>query len=432
MPRPDATRLPRVGYVLKKYPRLSETFILNEILGHEAAGVHVSIYSLRMPDDGRFHADLASVRACAQYLPEFKSLHAYEAIRQAATLGSAAGPAIERAQQFLDLLPESRRCALLVQGLHLSRQVQRERIDHLHAHFMTIAAHVAYLAHCFTGVSFSVTAHAKDIFRHTVNAEVFRTVANAAARIITVTDFNRKFIADTYLEGNDANVTRIYNGLPVAALRELADAERPPAGESPSPRHDATILAVGRLVEKKGFHVLLHACRQLADRGVRFQCRIVGDGEDADRLTSIRDQLGLSEQVCLTGPMPREGVLAEMSRATLLAAPCIPSEDGNQDALPTVLLEALAVGLPCIATRLSGIPEIIDDGVDGILCAPGNSDELATAIEDLLGDAARRDAFAASGKEKVLQRFDRRKTLPELIDVFASSLQPQHVPEVVA
>ena len=185
-PEVDGAARPRVAYVLKKFPRLSETFILNELLGLEEAGVDVSVLSLRMPDDGRFHADLARLQGQVRYVPEPKSAAVFEAFRVVAGSGEAAASALDRAVAFLEMLPESRRTSLLVQGLHVAREVRESGLQHLHAHFATIASHVAYIAHCITGVSYSVTAHAKDIFRHDVNRDVFRTIAGAAATIVTV------------------------------------------------------------------------------------------------------------------------------------------------------------------------------------------------------------------------------------------------------
>lgn len=406
-----------VGYVLKKYPRLSETFILNELLGLEGLGTRVSIASLRLPDDGRFHADVARLQAAAHYLPEYKSIHAYTAMRSLAGFAEP-GPSLERALDLLDRMPESRRMALLVQGIALADYARSAGIEHLHAHFMTIASHAAFLASCFTGIPFSVTAHAKDIFRHTVDAETFREVADAAHRIVTVTDFNRRFIADRFLDGDTSKVIRIYNGLPVEELRTLAgdgveyveDREAPPR-----------ILAVGRLVAKKGFPVLLDACRRLADRDVRFTCRVIGEGEEAMSLERRIDELKLRGIVDLAGPQPRERVLEAMGRAAVLAAPCVPSPDGNQDALPTVLLEAMAVGLPVVSTSISGIPEIVDSGVDGLLVEPESASRLADALELLLKDVNQRAEFARAGRRKVEDRFDRRKTLPQLMALFAES-----------
>jgi glycosyltransferase involved in cell wall biosynthesis len=409
----DETDRLRVGYVLKKYPRLSETFILNEILGLEGAGTDLSIFSLRLPDEGRFHADVARVGADVTYVPEFGSAAVWDAFRVVGKLGEPAASRFGRAVRFVERLPDSRRAAILVQGLHLGEAAVRRGVEHLHAHFMTIAAHAAYLAHIVSGIPFSVTAHAKDIYRSTVDREVFREIAAAASRIVTVSDFNRRHIELELLDGSPARVTRIYNGIPLGEIAAGSAPFRTEEGNRPR-----TILGVGRLVEKKGFHLLLEACRILADRGERFECVLVGDGEEAGRLHAERERLRLDGVVTFAGPLPREETFRRMREACVLAAPCVTGGDGNRDALPTVLLESLAHGLPVVSTRLSGIPEIVDDGEDGLLVPEGDAGALADALGRLLSDDGLRRRFAAAGLAKVREKFDRSRTLPQLLEVF--------------
>lgn len=402
MPRSAEPR--RVGYVLKKFPRLSETFILSEILGLERHDVEVSVHSLRLPDDGRFHGELRRLRATVDYLPAFGQASVYAALR------ATKGPLPERLFHFLGRLPENKRGGLLVQALQLADTVRRQRLDHLHAHFMTIAAHTAYAVHLLTGVSFSVTAHAKDIFRHTVDREVFREVAAAAVGIVTVSDDNRRFIREQLL-GSDpqGKVVRVYNGI---ALDEI---EPRTNGAAP------LVLAVGRLVEKKGFHVLLQALGRLARAGVPVRAEIVGEGDERLSLEAQRRDLGLEDLVSLPGALPREAVLERMRRARVLAAPCVTGADGNRDALPTVVLEGLAVGLPPVATRLGGIPEMVEDGRNGLLVAEGDVAALAGAIARLIRDDPLWERLSAAGRPTIAERFDRRATVPQLLTVFRAA-----------
>lgn len=400
----------RVGYVVKMYPRLSETFIVDEIRAVEAAGVEVSIFSLRSPSDGHFHRDLSQVRATAHYLPAFGSSSALAAMDIIGELGIEPG-AVAEALDFLRRLLPNRQIGVLTQALHLSRAVHRHRLDHLHAHFMTIAAHTAYLAHLFTGVPFTVTAHAKDVFRHTVDVDIFRTVAEAARTVVTVCDVNKSYIEDHILDGA-GRVERVYNGV-------FLD-EPSPTGE----RDPGLILAVGRLVEKKGFDRLIRACHLLRQRGVDFQCVLVGDGEDTDALASLVDSLGLGAEVHMAGALPRDEVLALMNRARVIAAPCLEGEDGNRDALPTVLLEALAVGLPIVSTRLGGIPEIVDDGVHGLLVDPGDEIGLADALQNLLTDDELWMRCRLACRPRAAARFDRSRTAIDLLSNFFPAALP--------
>ena len=397
---------PRIGYVLKKYPRLSETFVLNEILGVEAAGRGVDIWSLTPADEGRFHADLARVQAGVAYVPGVGSASMLAAFEAARDLG-VPPEAWTRALAFAGKLPIERRGGLLLHGLLVARGARDRGVRHLHAHFLTVAAHVAHLARIFGGPTFSVTAHAKDVFRETVDPLVFREVGEAAAAVVTVCDYNRRFIAERFLLGSRAKLVRIYNGLP---LKDLAI----PA----VPRERDLIVGVGRLVPKKGFDRLIRTAAELKSRGVRARTILVGDGEERANLAAEVARLGLAAEVTMTGPLPREQVLRLMARARVLVAPCVRGDDGNQDALPTVLIEALAAGLPSVATPVAGIPEIVEDGGEGLIVPEDDVRATADAVSRLFRDDALWSRCALAGPVKALARFDREATLPELLRVF--------------
>lgn len=407
-------RRARVGYVLKKYPRLSETFILDELLALEAAHVEVSVFSLRLPDEGRFHRDLSKLHANVSYLPSSSSssrlLGAFDLVRGVPDPGGS----LDAALDFVGLLPEPVRASVLLQGLDLAREALERQIDHLHAHFMTVAAHAAHVAHLVTGLPFSVTAHAKDIYRETVDHDVFEAVASSARAIVTVCDWNQEYIRSRLSPETAHRVVRIYNGL------FPQEYERSPL----SRRTSGMILGVGRLVAKKGFADLLLACALLAERDVDFSCTIVGDGEERDELVAEAARLGLDGRVVFTGSLPRHRVLELMSRARVLAAPCVVASDGNRDALPTVLLEALGVGLPVVTTRVTGIPEIIADGGEGLLVDSGDPQSLSHALEKVLEDHQLWERLSVAGPDKLRQRFDRHQTAAELIDVFSAAESP--------
>ncbi len=391
----------RIGYVLKKFPRLSETFILNEILGLEAMGHEIEVFTLRTADDEPRHADFARLRAPVRLLDARR----------------AAPDAAEAVADLLDLLPAEpakvRRRAL-AQGAQLAELARGGAIEHLHVHFMTGAAQVAAVARALGGPGFSVTCHAKDIFRKDIDAALFRGLAARAARVVTVSEFNRRYIADRFLGGRIDEIVMVPNGMP------LDDAAfQPPI----TPRDRKLILGVGRLVEKKGFDLLLRATARLVASGHDPKVVIVGQGEEQAALAALVEELGLADRVSLVGALPREEVFALMRRARVFALPCREGRDGNRDALPTVLIEALALGLPAVSTRMVGIPEIIDDDVQGRLVPVEDVEALSAALSELLGDddAFRRMATAAPGKARAC--FDRSTTLPRLAAVFDDALR---------
>lgn len=390
----------RVGYVVKVYPRYSETFIVNEVLAHEAAGLSIDLFALRSSRDTHFQDAIARVRAPVTYLGDgaVKAEVLWSAVRDAQSLpGFKAGLAAA-----LTASAEEVHAAVL-----LAREVHARQIDHLHAHFATAPAAVARIAAAFAGVTYSFTAHAKDIFHDSVRPEDLARKLEDAAATVTVSDFNFEHLTRTFGPAA-ARLRRIYNGL---------DLERfpfQPAGDRP-PR----IVAVGRLVEKKGFSVLIDACAVLAARGLTFTCEIIGMGELEAALRQQIQAPGLQGRVVLTGPQPQYAVIEAMARASVFAMPCIVGGDGNRDGLPTAILEAMAVGTPCVATDVTGIPEAITDGQTGLIVAQHDMSGLATAIERLLTNPTLRVQLAAAARRRIDAEFDIRRNTAIMRELFA-------------
>lgn len=400
-PRPG-----RVGYVLKMYPRFSETFILTELLALEGHGVDLEVFSLRLPVDGRFHARLADLRAPVSYLSphSLRSGDVWLALREAAGELGDLGP------QLGDLLALDVRDA--VAAVELARQVHRRRISHLHAHFASVSADVARLAAKITGITYSFTAHAKDIFHRDVDQAALRRKLRDAHDVITVSDFNLGYLRRTF--GSDADqVRRVYNGLDLTALRWRDPTVRP-----------AVIAAVGRLVEKKGFADLIDACAILAGEGRDFRVALIGSGDQEAALRARIARLGLDQRVRLLGGRPQDQVAKIVGSAAALAAPCVVGSDGNRDGLPTVLLEAMALGTPCVATPVTGIPEVIEHERTGLLVAEHDPAGLAAALGRLLDDRRLRSALARRARALVEREFDAEQQARQVAEAFAPSLSP--------
>ncbi len=398
MPLNHATH---VGYVLKMYPRFSETFILNEILAHEAAGLPVTIFSLRPPSDGRFHEALARVRAPVVYLPSDR----LKAVDLWATLAEA-----NRAQPGLWSELEAaltEEVSDVFQAVKLAQEIRSRGITHLHAHFGSVATTVARLAGRLSGCPYSFTAHAKDIFHDSVRFDDMQRKLAEAAAVITVSDFNLSFLRQTY--GPAAHrVRRIFNGLELDYFPYQAPLNRPPR-----------IAAVGRLVEKKGFAYLIEACARLAANGRRFEAEIIGQGPLEAELRAQIERLGLTHCVKLLGPRPQGQVRHHVQQAAVFAAPCIIGEDGNRDGLPTVLLEAMALGTPCVATDVTGIPEVLHDGQTGLMVQQNDPDSLAEALARLLDEADLRVRLAEAARQLVAAEFDIHRNAAHLREYFA-------------
>lgn len=394
----------QIGYVVKRYPRYSETFVVTEILAHEAAGLDIEIFSLRRPEDTHFQDGIARVRAPVNYLSTDDSLK-----------GADFWAAIEQASQVLPDLWAALETARgedvrqVYQAVRLACQVRLKGIDHLHAHFATSATTVARLAASFAGVPYTFTAHAKDIFHESVQSEDLHRKIRDAAAIVTVSDYNVEFLRQAY--GAVADRTqRIYNGL---------DLERFPYSD-PTDRPQR-IVSVGRLIEKKGFSDLIDACAVLADRGCQFTCQIVGTGELESALRSQIASLGVESFVELMGPRPQNEMLTLVQGGAVFAAPCVVGEDGNRDGLPTVLLEAMALGTPCISTDVTGIPEVLQDGVTGLQVPQHDPCALADAIERLLTDRELRARLAVQARRQIEAKFNSQHNAALLRQLFSTS-----------
>lgn len=392
-----------IGYVVKRYPRYSETFIVNEILAHEQAGLQLDIFALRPPSDTHFQPAIARVKAPVTYLADKGKMGEFWSTLQKACKLIPDCQALIPVEENVD-------SGMIYQALQLAIEIKKRGILHLHAHFGTIATAVARVAAKLTGITYSFTAHAKDIFHESVSEEGFKLLLRDAAATITVSDYNVAYLQDTY-EKDAHRVTRIYNGLELDRFPFELPTARPPR-----------IVAVGRLVEKKGFDVLIDACSLLVQRGISFDCQIIGGGDLEESLRAQISDLDVNHYVSLTGPRPQSEIVALLQQASVFAAPCVIGNDGNRDGLPTVLLESMALGTPCISTDVTGIPEILLDHETGLLISQNDAKALADAIERLLNNDDLRIKLARNARRLIEQQFDIHNNAVKIRELFMKSL----------
>ncbi|MCM3697620.1 glycosyltransferase [Microbacterium oleivorans] len=390
---------PRIGYVVKVYPRFSETFVVTEILAREALGEDLAVFALRPTDDTRFHPELARVQAPVFHLGRPTKPSALWSVLRDAAADPALADAI--AAHLGDLLAAEVDDA--VQAVLLAAAARRERITHLHAHFGSVATTVARLASRLTGIPYSFTAHAKDLFHESVDRAALAQKLEDAAFTVTVSDYNLAFLRETLPATGD--VHRLYNGLELDRFRF-----RP----RPVRRGPLRIAAVGRLVAKKGFDVLVDAVVRLRDAGVDVSAEIAGTGELAGDLGARIECAGVGDRVRLLGPLPQHDVARLLGESDVFVAPCVVSDDGNADGLPTVLLEAMATGIPCISTDVTGIPEIVRDGDTGVLCRAGSVEDLVAALRGFADGTTDAAGLASRARRLVEERFDSRRQASEL------------------
>ncbi|MBL9127435.1 MAG: glycosyltransferase [Verrucomicrobiales bacterium] len=392
----------KVAYVVKRYPRFSETFVVNEILAHEAAGRTVEIFSLYPPNDTHFQDALAKVRAPVTYLSAegLKVSDFWNGLQRCGDLQPG----------FWTCLADARGSDVreVHQAALLARLLLDRGLRHIHAHFATTATEVARLASRFAQIPYTFTAHAKDIFHESVDPDDLRRKLRQAAGTVTVSDFNVRHLRSRF--GSDAvHVRRIYNGLDLDRFPFRSPADRPPH-----------VVAVGRLVEKKGFDVLIDACRLLS-RTRTFTCDIVGTGDQEAKLAQLIVRHRLQRVVRLVGALPQSAVVERVASASALAAPCVVGGDGNADGMPTVLLESMALGTPCVATDVTGIPELIRSEDTGILVPQKNPAALAEALERLFVDAELRVRLAIEARRCIETDFDARRNASKQWQLFEAS-----------
>lgn len=396
----------KIAYILKMFPRFSETFILSEILELERTGADVCIFSLKQPNDARRHADVDEVKAPVTYVPEAHKGGLLHFIRQHSDIFRS------QPKRYLKTAAHALRrrhwgaIKRFLQAGYIAPHLQREGITHVHAHFASSATSVARFVYELTGVGYSFTAHAKDIYIDSVSPDVLARKMTNARFVVTVSDYNEAHLSSL---APDVPIVRIYNGLDLAQFSP--NGTRPAAGVP-------LILAVGRLVEKKGFDDLIRACAILRERNVAFHCKIIGTGNEEAKLRALIAELRLQDLVDLPGPMPREELISLYPQASIFVAPCVIGSDGNRDGLPTVLIEAMALNVPVISTPITGIPELVRHQETGQIVAPNAPDELASAIERALVDHTWAQEMATRGRLLVEERFDLRRNVAQLLDLF--------------
>ena len=395
-----------IAVLVKTYPKISETFILEELLGLERHGLRLHLFSLQHPTDPVCHEANRALRAPVTYLPGARVADAVAAVRAHATLMVKRPGCYLHALLFALRRAEGGGVYAFFQAGWLAQKLAKAGVRHLHTHFASSPAGVAELVSKLAGISYSISAHAKDIYLSSPAS--LRRKLDSARFTVTCTEYNRRHLAS--IASPQATVVRMYHGIDLGRFHRGAGRE--PARGAP------LLLSVGRLRAKKGFATLIEACRILRDSGRTVCCKIVGYGEEHDALASLIARHGLGKAVQLVGRLTQEEVIALYRRAAVFALPCQVASDGDRDGIPNVLLEAMAMELAVVSTEVSGIPEVIQGGVNGLLVRPGDARALAVAIARLLDDSSLRGRLGEAGRATVARRFhadDNLQTLRKLL-----------------
>ena len=387
-----------VAVVVKGYPRLSETFIAQEILALERRGLDLVIVSLRRPTDRFTHPIHAEIRSPVRYLPEY--LHEAPGRVLGAWRRARRLPGYRRARAtwLADLARDRTRNRVRRFGQALVLAAELGAVESIHAHFLHTPASVARYAGAMLGIGWSFSAHAKDVWT-TPDWEKREKLADARFGV-TCTRANQEHLAA--LAPSPGAVELVYHGLDPRRFPSRM-AERA-ARDGSDPADPVRILSVGRLVDKKGFDDLLAALAMLPPE-LAWTLDVVGGGPLEERLRRQAAALGLGERVRWRGSLPHDRVVEYAVRADLFALASRISPGGDRDGLPNVLMEAQLLGAACVATRVSAIPELIEHEVNGLLAPPRDSGALAAALERAIADPALRARLAGTGRRTVAARF---------------------------
>ncbi len=408
----NAAGRPVLGMILKGYPRISETFISNEILLLESLGFSIHIFSMRHPRESFSHASVKRIRAAVDYLPQeilqgFFPL-IYHNLRLACRRPLVYLQALRVAfRRFLRTRKSATVKHLLQAGYLVDRLLPGRNVVHFHAHFAHSPTSVAMFASRLSGIPFSFTAHAKDIY--TSDVRQLREKMALARFIVTCTEYNRRHLLGI-AAGMGKPVHRVYHGIDMALFRQAAGGR--PHG---SPFQ---LLTIARLVPKKGLQTVYRALRILKESGVPFRHTLIGDGDDREKVLALIAALDLSDACRWLGTLPHETVLDHYRQADLFVLGCEVAQNGDRDGIPNVYVEAMAMGVPVVGTRVSAVPELVSSGRTGVLVHPSDPAALAGAMAGLLADPDERMRMAAAARDRVQRDFDNQGLIRRLAEIY--------------
>jgi glycosyltransferase involved in cell wall biosynthesis len=398
--------------VVKGWPRLSETFIAQELRGLELAGIDLVIVSLRAPTDRKTHAVHAEVLAPVLYLPEYLYREPLRVLRGAWRARRSPGfaPALRQFWRDLRRDPTPNRVRRLGQAMVLVAEWP-DGAGWLHAHFIHTPASVADYAATMTGTPYSISAHAKDIWT-SPDWQLSEKLARARWAVTCTATGHRHLTA---LCPDPSRVHLSYHGLDLDRFPALPDARAPRDGFDPA--DPVTILSVGRVVPKKGYDTLLEALARLP-AGLHWRFLHLGGGDGRRALMASADRLGIGHRCTWRGSVAQAEVLAALRAADLFALACRVADDGDRDGLPNVLVEAASQGLMAVTTTVSAIPEVFADGTNALLVPPGDAAALAAALQRATTDPGLRTRLGLAAAARVRGTLDYRTSIRDLVRLF--------------
>lgn len=403
----------RIAYIVSRFPKLSETFILREMIALEKAGWEVCLYPLILEKTSVIHSEAKPWLQRLTYFPWFsravfvanftfflKSPLKYLSLWTKVILGNI--KSLSFVMRAVMLFPKS---------ILIAEDLKKKNVTHIHAHFATHPAMAAWIIHQVSGISYSVTVHAHDIY---VNRSMLESKLRDASFIVAISDFNREFLARHYGDWIRDRVRVVHCGIDTEVYSNISGFD--------DTKEEKILVSIGSLQPYKGMQYLIDACAILKKRGVHFICKIIGDGEDRDYLSELIVRRDLVGQVQLLGAKRQDEVVELLREAYCYVQPSVITGTGKMEGIPVALMEAMSSNVPVIASKLSGIPELVRHGETGYLVIPGDSYTLANAIEYVICNSSEASQVAKFGREVVRAEFDIYKNVSQLAELFSQKV----------
>jgi glycosyltransferase involved in cell wall biosynthesis len=404
---------PTLAYILKGYPRISETFISNEILLLEQIGFTLRLFSMRHPRESFRHDSVSRIQARVDYLPSRLWMNLAVLLRaNGRLLHDNPSPYRQVLRTAIGRFKKRGKIAtikhFLQAGFLVDEHLRKDpSIVHLHSHFAHSPTSVALFTSMLSGLPFSFTAHAKDIY--TSRPELLREKCTKAVFTATCTRYNKRYLDN--LAGNAANkIHCLYHGIDLELFR--------PKRTDRKPRPPYQLLTVARITAKKGLPTVYKALKIVKERGLPFTHYLIGTGEERETIARLIDDLGLDRHCHLLGTLTHAEVLSYFEKSDLFILGCTVAKNGDRDGIPNVLVESLAMGVPAVATTVSALPEIIINGQTGLAVEPEDGNGMADAIITLIEDDSLRQSVIKEGLNHVHTSFDNSRLIVELAQLF--------------